>query len=225
MADYLPFGVAAPQELGAQEPNVLDKLIAGIINGTVSLPKRVIEATQATAPGLRREDFTDIPGSAQPGADMRAAALDTALVTMGATPFGAPVRAGEVALGAGPVRRAAEPIPIDWTPGGGSKNVKIGNTEIDYGIAKDGKSGEIVLVKTPAQYRGEGSARAAMERLIAEADANKTTMFLNSDPMGKGGLSKSALDKFYQSLGFVKNMGRNKDFTSRAEFVRQPKGE
>lgn len=105
MADYMPFGVGTPQEVGAQEPNVLDRLIAGIINGTVSLPKHVIEATQATAPGLRREDFTDIPGAAQPGAEMRQGALEAAMMTMGATPFGmAAPRAGEMALGAGPVR-------------------------------------------------------------------------------------------------------------------------
>ena len=86
MADYMPFGVATPQELGAQEPNILDKLVAGIFNGTVTLPKRVIEATQATAPGLRREDFTDIPGAAQPGDEMRQGALESAMMTMGATP-------------------------------------------------------------------------------------------------------------------------------------------
>lgn len=113
MADYMPFGVATPQEAGAQEPNILDKLISGIINGTVTLPKRVIEATQATAPGLRREDFTDIPGAAQPGAEMRQGALDAAMMAMGGTTFGAPaVRAGEMVVGAGPLRRAPT-LPMD----------------------------------------------------------------------------------------------------------------
>lgn len=117
---------------------------------------------------------------------------------------------------------AATGPAMDWTPGGGAKTVQIGNTSIDYGIARDGKSGEIILVKTPEEFRNEGSARAAMETFIQEADKNQTTLFLNSDPMGKG-VSKSKLDEFYTSLGFVKNMGRNKDFTSRAEFVRQPR--
>jgi hypothetical protein len=113
MAGNMPFGVATEAELAAQEPNILDKLVAGIINGTVTLPKRVIDATMATAPGLRREDFTDIPGSAQPGAEMREAALETGLMTMGGTAFGAPVaRAGEAVLGAGPVRKAPA-LPMD----------------------------------------------------------------------------------------------------------------
>lgn len=111
---------------------------------------------------------------------------------------------------------------FDWTPGGGSKSVTVGKTTIDYGIAKDGKSGEVILVKTPAAERGEGSAREAMQQFVAEADRRGTTLFLNSDPMDKG-IKKSGLDDFYKSLGFVKNTGRNKDFTSRAEFVRQPK--
>lgn len=111
---------------------------------------------------------------------------------------------------------------IDWTPGGGSKTVKIGDTTIDYGISSDGKSGEVILVKTPEKLRGQGSARRAMEEILAKADENGTTLFLNSDPMGKG-IRKPKLDAFYESLGFVKNKGKNKDFTSAAEYVRQPK--
>lgn len=111
--------------------------------------------------------------------------------------------------------------PFDWTPGGGSKTVKIGDTTLDYGIARDGKTGEVIRVTTDPSARGQGSARAAMEALINKADSEGTTLFLNSEPMGKGGLSKAKLDAFYKSLGFVKNMGRNKDFTSTAEFVRQ----
>jgi hypothetical protein len=88
MADRAPFGVLSDAEVAAVGPNFLDKLVAGIINGTVALPERVIKATQATAPGLRREDFTDIPGKAQPGAEMREASMEAALNMAGASmPF------------------------------------------------------------------------------------------------------------------------------------------
>lgn len=67
MPDIMPFGAASPAEAAEQPPNFLDKLFAGIINGTVQIPKHVIDATVAAGPpGLRREDVTDIPGSAQP---------------------------------------------------------------------------------------------------------------------------------------------------------------
>lgn len=123
-----------------------------------------------------------------------------------------------------PTGRERELAQVDWTPGGGAKTVQIGNTSVEYGVAKDGKSAEIVLVRTPKPERGKGSARAAMETITDVADVNGTTLFLNSEPMG-GGVKKTKLDEFYKSLGFVKNIGKNKDFTSRAEFVRPPKEE
>lgn len=102
MADRgAPFGVLSPGELGEQEPTFLDRIVAGIINGTVSIPKHVIDATKATAPGLRREDFTDIPATPapfglkipgeQPGKDLYAGAADVALNLAGASlPFATP---------------------------------------------------------------------------------------------------------------------------------------
>jgi GNAT superfamily N-acetyltransferase len=105
------------------------------------------------------------------------------------------------------------------TKGGGHREAKVGDTTIEYGVARDGQSAEVILVKTPKEKRGQGSARAAMEQFIREADETGKTLFLNADPMDKG-VSKPKLDAFYKSLGFVKNTGKNKDFTSRAEFVR-----
>lgn len=116
---------------------------------------------------------------------------------------------------------AAGSRPGDWTPGGGSKEVTIGATTITYGIGSDGQTGEIILVQTPRGARGQGSARAALEQFLVDADRHGVTLFLNSDPMDKG-VRKPKLDAFYRSLGFVKNMGRKKDFRSRAEFVRPP---
>lgn len=106
MPDIMPFGAASPAEAAEQPPNFLDKLFAGIINGTVQIPKHVIDATVAAGPpGLRREDMTDIPGSAQPVDPLVKEATQTAMGVMGtAAPFGAGVsKAGEVALGIVPV--------------------------------------------------------------------------------------------------------------------------
>lgn len=110
---------------------------------------------------------------------------------------------------------------LDWTPGGGAKTAKIGPTTLDYGIDRTGETGELTLVKTPKEQRGQGHARAAVKQLTDEADRRGTTLFLNADPMDKG-VSKSGLERLYRSHGFVKNMGKQKDFRSRAEFVRRP---
>ena len=118
MADYLPFGAGSPAEQAEVGPSFFDRLVAGIINGTVSIPKRVMDATAATAPGLRREDFTDIPATPapfgfsrpeeHPGSEMRGAALEAALLPMGGTTFSAPAGA----FGAGPVARRGA-LPMD----------------------------------------------------------------------------------------------------------------
>lgn len=96
-----------------------------MVREMISLPQRSLEAA-AVPPGLRREDVTDIPAPSGPTADSTAfgnlmgiapvaaqpndaligAGLEGAMATMGGTAFGAPARAGEAALGAGPLRKA-----------------------------------------------------------------------------------------------------------------------
>lgn len=111
---------------------------------------------------------------------------------------------------------------VDLTPGGGSKTYKSGDTTIDYGISRDGETAEIILVRTPRNARGRGSARKALGELLAAFDAAGLTTFLTAEPMDKG-VTKGGLVDFYKSLGFVENKGRNKDFRSRAAMVRNPR--
>lgn len=117
------FGTLSPGELAEEPTNILDQITAGMINAAVTLPKKAILAA-ATPPGLRREDFTDIPANTavdpasplggvgaqfgrvgwQPGDELIGHALDTTVNVMGGTSLSAPVKAGEAALGAGPMR-------------------------------------------------------------------------------------------------------------------------
>ena len=99
----------------------------------------------------------------------------------------------------------------------------IGPAEITYGVNPGNKTAELTLLRVPEKERGKGAARAALDSFVKEADANGYTITLNADPLGKGGLSKPALERFYQSAGFVRNKGKNKDFTTRAEYIRPPK--
>lgn len=105
----------------------------------------------------------------------------------------------------------------------GTREAVIGDTTITYGVNDRTGIAEVMLVETPPRARRQGSARRAMEQMIREADEHGITLALTADPIGRGGASKTALEKFYQSLGFRKNTGRNADYRVWSQYVRKPK--
>ena len=130
-------------------------------------------------------------------------------------------KAHGLSTGDNPLMKSA-PNPFDFSnPGGGTRTAQVGNTEITYGVGKNGDA-ELTLIKTPEGLRGQGSGRAAMQQFLNEADRNGYRVLLNADPMGKG-VSKNKLVDFYKSFGFKRNAGNKRDFTTRAEFIRDPK--
>lgn len=90
------FGTLSSAEEAELPPNVLDNFVARTFGSLASLPRRAIQNSQV-AVGT---------GTYNP-----APVLEAAMLPMAATPFGAPAaRAGEVALGAGPVPKAILPM-------------------------------------------------------------------------------------------------------------------
>lgn len=113
---------------------------------------------------------------------------------------------------------------FDFAPGesSGSRSVKLGPTEITYGVNPKNNDVELSLLRTDKGQRGQRNGRAAMEQFLKEADASNKRVLLNADPMDKS-TSKAKLESFYKSLGFVRNAGNKRDFSTRAEYVRDPK--
>jgi hypothetical protein len=106
------FGTLSPGEEAEIPPNILDKLAASTINGLATLPQRAIEAAQQHAaqtygPGTVSD--SDLP----PLNPLIPIGVEAATHTMGGTSLGAPARAGEMTLGAGPVRKVAAELPMD----------------------------------------------------------------------------------------------------------------
>lgn len=93
----MAFGqAAAPQ--GAAVLNTLQ--------GIMSIPKHLIDASANAVPGLRREDYTDNPGAPQPNQPMYDAAADTAMNLAG---VGMPAaEAGAAGIFGGQLARTAD---------------------------------------------------------------------------------------------------------------------
>jgi len=71
------------------------------------------------------------------------------------------------------------------------------------------------------EHRGMGHAKDAMKILIDYADKNNKIIALTPDNVW--GASKQKLRKWYSSLGFVMNKGRNADYKIQAAMIRYPK--
>jgi hypothetical protein len=110
---FAPYaGVEGTALTGGEGGDLLQKLLIGALQGTASIPQRVIDATMATAPGLRREDYTDKPAPMgmvqtwQPGDEQRSAAMETAATLGGiSTPF---AKSGSLGIFGGRLAKTAD---------------------------------------------------------------------------------------------------------------------
>jgi GNAT superfamily N-acetyltransferase len=73
-------------------------------------------------------------------------------------------------------------------------------------------------IQIHADDRGKGFGRKLMEDLIDLCDERGWALALT--PSDFAGASVPRLKKFYKSLGFVANSGKNKDFTTRETMIR-----
>ena len=96
------------------------------------------------------------------------------------------------------------------------KGVKIG----DLVVTGSGDYVEVNRIEIDKANRKRGFARGAMVQLLKATDALGLTVTLS--PTNEWGASKEKLTKFYSALGFVKNQGRNKDFSFRSTMYRLP---
>lgn len=75
-------------------------------------------------------------------------------------------------------------------------------------------------IALPKDQQGQGTGTEIMRELIAHADDTGKTITLS--PSGDFGGSVERLKKFYKSLGFIENKGKNKDFEIGESMYRLP---
>lgn len=80
----------------------------------------------------------------------------------------------------------------------------------------------ISLIVIKEDERGEGYGREIFEAINSYADSTGKTVTLTPDSFF--GTSKSALVRFYKTLGYVLNKGKDKDYEISELMYRKPQG-
>lgn len=105
-----------------------------------------------------------------------------------------------------------------------------GALEIEHGITlelmsygdRGGGAFEISSIVVPKGSRKKGLGSEVMEKIIAFADDHNLIIGLTPSK-DFGATSIPRLRKFYGKFGFVRNLGRNKDYQFRDAMIRKPK--
>lgn len=110
---------------------------------------------------------------------------------------------------------------------------EIHNSDIycDFGREEMKKIGQIDLLERghiieihrifiDEKYRENGHARDVIQLICSHADLRQKVLALT--PVSDFGSSKTRLEKFYRSMGFVKNRGRVKEWNTKEGFIRLP---
>jgi GNAT superfamily N-acetyltransferase len=79
---------------------------------------------------------------------------------------------------------------------------------------------EINVLKIFSRFRNQGVASNILQRIVDYADSKNKIVHLT--PTDEFGSDKKKLEEFYQRFGFVKNSGKNKDFTIKDSMLRYP---
>lgn len=115
-----------------------------------------------------------------------------------------------------------EEISLDSGFVEGWNNYSIMNDGVEVGEMEVSNKKFIVLNKVMIHpdHRGQGYADEVLSLLINFANNNKKIIALTPDNVW--GVSVPKLKKWYKSLGFVLNTGRNKDYQVRELMIKQP---
>jgi len=77
-------------------------------------------------------------------------------------------------------------------------------------------------IRIPESKRGQGIGTAIMKRITDFADEHELTTALTPAPPKNTVRAKNRLIRWYRSLGFIPNKGRNKDYGTRETMLRRP---
>lgn len=115
------------------------------------------------------------------------------------------------------IKEILDKISFEAIPNQSIEEYLINKYEIDVYLSENNEFIELFKIVVPPDKRGIGIGTAAMKDLIKYGKRKNKDIFLT--PASDFGSSKKQLEKFYKSLGFKFNKGRNKDFRSRHTMI------
>lgn len=100
---------------------------------------------------------------------------------------------------------------------------QLGLIRFELGMNSEGDI-ELEYLQVARKDQGQGLGTQAMRRLCAYADQWHKRILLTPSERNTatGTTSQTRLIKFYQQFGFKLNQGKHRDFTTRAQMIREP---
>lgn len=89
-------------------------------------------------------------------------------------------------------------------------NVRKVYPGVDVSLIEKDNTIELTKIIVPAKWREKGLGTKVVQSIIEQADKSRKTITLT--PSNDFGGTKARLVKFYKSLGFVENKGKNRDY-------------
>ncbi|MFF9265821.1 GNAT family N-acetyltransferase [Streptomyces longwoodensis] len=81
----------------------------------------------------------------------------------------------------------------------------------------------LAMLRVPEERRGQGVARRVVETLVEAADLAGVRLAVT--PTDEFGADLARLRRFYESYGFVRNTGANRNWGVTADYIRRPGGQ
>lgn len=95
-------------------------------------------------------------------------------------------------------------------------------TSVDFHDSANHNHSSLGMIKVPKEHQKKGIGSNIMKAISKYADHHQRTVSLSPEKR-PGGPSKSKLEDWYKTHGYVHNKGRNKDFRFSDTMIRTPK--
>ncbi len=103
-----------------------------------------------------------------------------------------------------------------------SKKLAAANTEVEFKLIAYKEFIYVDWLIIPENLRNQGLSTKFFNELVAAADSINCPLALTPDP-SFGSSDESRLEEYYKRFGFIKNIGKDRDFSTNHLMIRPRK--